>query len=310
MRPRTPTSFSSGGVRCDAWLYLPKSSDPSPVIVMAHGLGATKEMRLDAYAQRFVAAGFVCLVFDYRHFGASDGTPRQLLSVKKQLADWRAAIAHARSLPQVDESYVVAWGTSFGGGHALTLAAEDQGLAAAIAQCPFTDGMASAMAGNPIINSKVTFAALRDRVGSLRGAEPLYLPNAAAPGTTSFMNAPDALPGMLAIAGSDSDFDNRLTARSALDVLRYSPGRHAERIGCPVYVALCDPDTVAPNKPAARQLAESPLVEVRTYSVGHFDIYLGEPFEIAVADYLTFLAKHVPANTSDPLAPSKGHEDE
>ncbi len=75
-------------------------------------------------------------------------------------------------------------------------------------------------------------------------------------------------------------------------------------------MALCDPDTVAPNKPAARQLAESPLVEVRTYSVGHFDIYLGEPFEIAVADYLTFLAKHVPANTSDPLAPSKGHEDE
>lgn len=289
------TSFTSEGIRCDAWLYLPNTSRPAPVIVMAHGLGATKAMRLDAYAQRFVAAGYACLLFDYRHFGASDGTPRQLLSVKKQRADWHAAITHARALPEVEANRVIAWGTSFGGGHALTMAAEDGRLAAAIAQCPFTDGLASALAGNPIVNCKVTFAALRDRVRAVRGAEPLYLPNAAAPGTPSFMNAPDALPGMSAIAASASDFDNRLTARSAIDVLLYSPGRKADRIGCPVYVALCDPDTVAPNKPAARQLARSRFAEVHTYPVGHFDIYLGEPFETAVADYLAFLDKHVPA---------------
>lgn len=297
MTAHTPisTSFTSDGIRCDAWLYLPNTSGPTPVIVMAHGLGATKAMRLDAYAQRFMAAGYACLVFDYRHFGASGGTPRQLLSVKKQLADWRAAIAYARSLPQVDASRVVVWGTSFGGGHALTMAAEDRRLAAAIAQCPFTDGIASAMAASLIVSSKVTLAAAWDRVRALRGDEPLYLPNAAAPGTTSFMNAPDALPGMTAIAGSASDFDNRLTARSAFDILAYAPGRQAERIGCPVYVALCAPDTVAPNKPAARQLARSRFAEVRTYPVGHFDIYLGESFETAVADYLAFLDKHVPA---------------
>ena len=42
------------------------------------------------------------LCFDYRCFGNSDGEPRQWISVPRQLQDWEAAIAHARSLPGVD----------------------------------------------------------------------------------------------------------------------------------------------------------------------------------------------------------------
>ncbi|MGX9145996.1 hypothetical protein [Mesorhizobium sp. 128a] len=48
---------------------------------MAHGLGGIKEMRLDAFAERFSDAGYACLVFDYRNFGASEGAPRQLLDI-------------------------------------------------------------------------------------------------------------------------------------------------------------------------------------------------------------------------------------
>ncbi|WP_332394589.1 hypothetical protein [Ralstonia sp. 1B3] len=32
-------------------------------------------MRLDAFAERFSDAGYACLVFDYRNFGASEGAP-------------------------------------------------------------------------------------------------------------------------------------------------------------------------------------------------------------------------------------------
>ena len=46
---------------------------------MAHGLGGVRQMRLDAFAERFSSAGYRCLVFDYRHFGASAGETRQLL---------------------------------------------------------------------------------------------------------------------------------------------------------------------------------------------------------------------------------------
>ena len=57
---------------------------------MAHGFGACKEGRLDAFAERFAAAGMAALVFDYRHFGASTGEPRQLIDIDRQHADWQA----------------------------------------------------------------------------------------------------------------------------------------------------------------------------------------------------------------------------
>ncbi|WP_299051290.1 alpha/beta fold hydrolase [uncultured Nocardioides sp.] len=293
---RSDTSFRSGDGTCAAWLYRPGTDDGGrrPAVVLAHGLGGTRQMRLAAYAERFSAAGYVCLVLDHRHFGASSGEPRQLLSVRRQLEDWRAAIAHVRGLEGVDPDRVVAWGTSFGGGHALTLAAEDRRLAAAIAQCPFTDGVASALAVPPLTSVRLTAVALRDRAGALAGRPPVYRPAAGEPGRTAFMTAHDALPGMTALGRGADDFDNRLTARSALDVLRYAPGRRASRIGCPLFVALCEPDTVAPSARARRQVSRAPRVEVRTYPVGHFAIYLGEAFEAAMADYLDFLARHVP----------------
>jgi alpha-beta hydrolase superfamily lysophospholipase len=65
-------------------------------VILAHGFGGTREARLWAFAERFRAAGIAALVFDYRHFGDSEGEPRQLLSISRQLDDWRAAIAFAR----------------------------------------------------------------------------------------------------------------------------------------------------------------------------------------------------------------------
>jgi dienelactone hydrolase len=79
------------------------------------------------------------LVFDYRHFGASEGEPRQLLDVAKQLGDWRAAIAWTRAQPEIDAARVAIWGTSFSGGHVMSLGAEDAQLAAIVAQVPFCD---------------------------------------------------------------------------------------------------------------------------------------------------------------------------
>ena len=89
---RTDITFLSGGVWCAGWLYRPDGADSRrvPCVVMAHGFSCTRELRLDAYAERFCAAGLGVLLFDYRHFGDSAGEPRQLLDIKAQLADYRA----------------------------------------------------------------------------------------------------------------------------------------------------------------------------------------------------------------------------
>jgi dienelactone hydrolase len=133
---RKDLEFSSGGDVCAAWLYpAAVAADLEPIIVMAHGLSGTRRDRLGAFAERFSAAGVAALVFDYRGFGDSGGEP-DLFEHERQLVDWRAAIAFARSLPGIDADRVATFGSSLGGGNALAAAAEDPRVAASISQVP------------------------------------------------------------------------------------------------------------------------------------------------------------------------------
>lgn len=291
---RSDISFESSGQLCRGWLYLPAAAGPHPVIVMAHGFGAVKEMGLDAYAKRFAAAGYACLVFDYRHFGASDGEPRQLLDIESQLQDWAAAIAFARAHDDLDPERVALWGTSFAGGHALVAGARDGRVAAVISQCPFTDGRASVRVMEFRVLLRVSWLALRDAVGSLFGRAPVLVPSAGEPGSIAMMTAPDVVPGYLGLVPEGFAFRNEVAARIALHVLFYRPGRSAAKLQCPVLFCVCDTDSVAPAGSTLRHAAKAPRSEIKRYPEGHFDIYLGEPFERVTADQLEFLQRRLP----------------
>jgi uncharacterized protein len=114
---RQDVRFPSGDTQCAAWLYRPPGERRAPCIVLAHGFGALKERRLDAYAERFAAVGYGALVFDYRHFGESGGEPRQLVNTRRQHQDWQAALRFVRGLDGIDPGRIVAWGSSNSGGH-------------------------------------------------------------------------------------------------------------------------------------------------------------------------------------------------
>jgi pimeloyl-ACP methyl ester carboxylesterase len=293
---RVDVEFDSRGTRCAAWLYRPAlaAGRPAPVVVLGHGLGAVRAMRLDAFAARFAAEGYLAVAFDYRHFGDSDGTPRQLLDISRQREDWTAAIAFARTVPGADPDRVVAWGSSFGGGHVLATAARDARLAAAIAQNPFTDGPASVLALGPVSAAKATGRAVRDVLGAMRGAAPLPIPLVGPPGSTALMTAPDAESGYLGLVPAGTDFTNAVAARIALRIPFDRPGRNAAKISCPVLFSVCDNDSVAPARSALRWAARAPRGEVRRYPVGHFDVYTGDEFERVVRDQIAFLHHHVP----------------
>ena len=49
---RSDVEFPSGGLSLAAWLYRPDADSPVPIVVMAHGFSGTRDMRLDAYADR------------------------------------------------------------------------------------------------------------------------------------------------------------------------------------------------------------------------------------------------------------------
>jgi len=288
--------FQSGDLKCRAYLYRPDQSTASPIIVMAHGLGGTRKMRLTAFAERFVKEGYACLVFDYRYFGDSDGKPRQLLDIQCQLEDWKAAIRYARSLPNIDASHIVRWGSSFSGGHVLATAAQDANICAVISQCPFTDGLASSMAVNPITSSKLTALAIRDRIGATLGQKTVMVKLAGHPNETALMTAPDAYAGILSLTQDIPDYKNYVAARFALDIIRYYPGRKTSKIKAPVLFCICENDTVAPAKTTLRHANRTPQKEIKTYSYGHFEIYTGNAFEHVVKDQIDFLKRHVPVH--------------
>lgn len=292
---RLDVTFDSSGETCAAWLYVPEGDGPHPVVVMGHGLGAVRDMGLAPYAERFRDAGYAALVFDYRHFGASSGEPRQLLDIKRQRADWKAAIAYARSRADLDPARVIAWGSSFGGGHVIATAADDPGLAAAIAQCPFTDGLASSLAMQPLPMMRLTGRAVADAAGRLLGRKPVYAATAGNPGSTAFMTAPDVEPGYLGLVPAGAPFKNELAARLAFHVMLDRPGRRAKDVVPPILFCICEADSVAPAGPTQKYALQAPRGEVKVYPDGHFAIYVNEGFERAVADQLDFLQRVVPA---------------
>ncbi|CAM9515668.1 unnamed protein product, partial [Heterosigma akashiwo] len=96
---RQTVHFDSKGTKCHAWLYTPTKHDSSriPVVIMGHGLGAQKDMGLQAYAEKFVSMGLAALLIDYRNFGGSEGTPRNLINPFRHVEDWRSAIQFVTS---------------------------------------------------------------------------------------------------------------------------------------------------------------------------------------------------------------------
>ncbi|MFC7613982.1 alpha/beta hydrolase [Actinokineospora soli] len=270
-----------------------------------------------------------------------------MLDIGDQLDDWRAALAYGRSLPEVDPDRIALWGTSFGGGHALRIASEDHGVAAVVAQCPFTDGPASLISrfrSSPVSMLGLFIAALLDVVGSVFGAKPVLAPVVGVWWMPAFLVSPTAIaaasklmpagsrlsprtagvlaripaagkglsptvvadgppfrPGDTAVGrdtiwgvmkGSDGrgDSANAIAARLALRLPLYRPGKDLRKITAPTLVCVCDDDRAAPARTTARLAAGQDHVQVNHYDGDHFDIYVGDLFERAVADQLQFLA--------------------
>ena len=294
---RHDLTFASGDASCSAWLYRPDETDLSseqrPLVILAHGLGATRELRLHPFASRFVEAGFVALAFDYRGFGASDGKPRQWLDVRRQLDDWQAAIDFAHTLDGVDTSRIAIWGSSFGGGHVIRAAARDPRVSAVVSQCPFTSGPASLLALGPRSAVKVLPTGLHDVAAARLGRPPKRIPVIGPPGSAALMTAPDAEPGYRAMVPDGLDFDFRVDGRITLHVPFNSPGRAVAKVRCPILFSVCEKDSVCPPKPTLRYARKAPQGEVVSYPIGHFDLYAGPGFESVVADQVEFLVRHL-----------------
>jgi uncharacterized protein len=288
---RIPTT---SGDELEAWLYLPDGDGPYPAVVMAHGIGAIKAGGLASFAERFCREGLAAVVFDYRQWGGSAGQPREELSFPRQREDYETVIGWAAAQPNIDARRIFAWGTSFAGMYIVELAAKDARLAGAIGQSPLVDGLAAARMVPPGRALRLLALAVRDRLGSLLGRPPLYLPGAGPPGELAVGSTPDALFGQELMKPKDSTpWRNRVAARSLLSFSWRRPVRRAAAIRCPILLVVAEHDTMAPVGPALRAAETAPRGELYRSRGGHYDVYEGgESFEDVVRAELEFLHKH------------------
>jgi len=291
---RTAVSFAVAGRRLAAWHY--PGTDGS-CVVMAGGFAVTKEPATDLFAARFHAAGFGVLAFDYRHLGASESEPRQVVRVREQLADWQAAIAYAATLPGVRPDRIAAWGFSATGGHIFHVAARNPHLAAAIAQTPNAGGLAASRAAmgyqTPKASLRLTARGVLDALGGALGRAPLTVPLGAEPGTMAVLTTPDVAHAQRAL---DPEGEHRETwlqeaaARSVLRLAVYRPGRAAARIRCPLQVIVCADDKSAHPPAAVAAARRAPDAELVELPGGHYAPFL-DAHEEAVSAQITFLSR-------------------
>lgn len=298
MFTRTDLAFTSDGITCKGYLYMPADAKgPVPCVIMGHGFGATRECGIAPFAEAFANAGYAAFMFDYRHFGASGGEPRQVLVPSREVEDWLSAIAFVRKLDGIKPDAIALWGTSFGGGLVTVAAARDGKVQAIIAQCPMMDGLASVFeviryAGIAQVMKLSAHGAL-DITRSLLGMSPHYIASAGRPGEVAAMSAADCYDGYLALI--PEGVPNQVAARIAATLMTFRPISEAHKVNCPALIQICEKDTVAPVAAAEKAAKKMKRAEVRRYEMGHFDIYRGEDREKSLADQLAFLRRALSA---------------
>jgi len=155
----------SDGTRLSADLWHLKGLQPSdklPAVILCHGWGGVRSHLNQAYAPEFAKAGYVVLTFDYRGWGDSDSrlvikekmpardesgmitvraqAIRELVDPFDQTEDIIHCIDFLSGEPGVDPNRIGLWGTSFGGGHVVYVAAFDKRVKCIVSQVPSTDG--------------------------------------------------------------------------------------------------------------------------------------------------------------------------
>ncbi len=114
--PFTPVSFTSAdGVRLSGWFV--QASKPKGTVLFCHGNGGNISFLMET-VKLYPSLGYNLLVFDYRGYGESDGTPSEEGTYRDAEAAWDYLVKVRGILP----GSIVLVGRSLGGAVAAWLA--------------------------------------------------------------------------------------------------------------------------------------------------------------------------------------------
>ena len=150
------TFQSADGTRLHGWYF--HHPNPSAIVLFAHGNAGNVALWSDVGSQWRRELGVSILVFDYRGYGRSEGTP----SEAGLMADGRAARKWLSQRAGVDEQQIVLAGRSIGGAVVVDMATE--GARGLILERTFTSVPDAAVVHYPWLPAKLL---MRNRYDSL-----------------------------------------------------------------------------------------------------------------------------------------------
>lgn len=282
---RTVRFAAVDGTVLEGWLFLPAGDGAPPLVVMAPGLGGTKDGFLEPFAWAFVERGIAALVFDYRTFGGSGGLPRHWVAPPRHREDYESAMAFVkRELGgTVDTSRVALWGSSFSGGTALVTAARHHEVRAVVTQCPYLKTPPHLEPRGLAMARYVVLATL----DMLRIFPPVYVPLFGRPGEWAFATSIDNPSARTPTLDGGAEFwrrlpkpplggwENKMLARGLATLDEAVPMDELPKVTCPVFFVVALKDDMVP--PAYVEAAHEALKtsELVTFDCGHFDLYVG-----------------------------------
>src|SRR5664279_68652 len=283
---RREITFPSQGITCRGWLYVPDNlQGRAPAIVMANAISAIKEITLPGYAERFCAAGFVVLVFDYRHYGDSDGVPRNHLDPHEQQQDVGNAITWLRAQPEVDLNRVGGWGISLGGVHMLYLGAYDRRLKAVVSVATGLNALEGMMGRTGLQGFLGYLNADRDR-RLQTGEIATYIPAVSMPGNGGMMAFPEAYEFYTDAKKTYAPmYDNRVTLESVEYLLADHSSDSAHLIAPTALLMIHGAKDVVPTEMVRGvfERAGEPK-KLIVLECLHTDLYVREPWVSQSAD--------------------------
>ena len=293
-------NFYSDGTACYAKFFFPKgfsTQGKTPGVVLAHGWAAV-HFSIEKYAARFAERGLVAMLIDYRGWGGSDGfvsssqpfktgdetrftrtktdvvIKRTRLIPMKQVEDIRSAISYLQGEPGLDPDRIGIWGSSFAGGNVVVTAALDSRVKAVVGQVPAISGKNAQPGPVPLTGKGLEDAIKRARTGQ------------------------------------GDEYETGFSTRRMVDletqhaVAEYRPFRYVKEIGTrPVLFIVAEKEELFNNRDnayAAVELLTGPKKVVSVPGITHFEMYIGEAFEISSTAAADWFREHLGLSGKSP----------
>lgn len=281
-------AYYSEGVPCYAKIFYPKGFDPEasklPAVVLGQGWAGT-HVSIEKYAAVFAEHGLVAMAIDYRGWGNSEGVPRLIsptnlgggmerdenrhqivenatvwikrtqLDAANHQQDYRNAISFIQGEPGVDPDRIGLWGSSYAGGHSVAVAGQDARVKAIAVQIPGIGGDPDGLKPQTYSGAVLEDAIKRARTG--QGGE-LW---------TGYSR-----PLLVDFEMVEANRENN-TMQWAKNI-----GERPFMVIVAEYDELIDNDRAGK---AAISYAKGPTEYIVVPDITHFEMYSGEPFEIA-----------------------------